>query len=290
MRALAWDDKPNDYMAFLARQLYETYAITVEVTSDFEAFQRLFTESEWDFVLGDIYDEGREDGRAPIGLELARLVADRHQDLPVFLLTRYHNMLTSDDLALPPSIVVKSKSTRPVWMAGDIVKYLKDIGCYVDRRKVFLIYGHDREAEGALERVEHMLMQNDLEIVRISEERLSTEIASGLLNNMNSCAAFIAICTPDDRHEDGSYHPRQNVILEIGMALGLSRGLQRMTFLQKWGTTPEQKALLPSDLYGVITIRFETDIDHAFPKLLKRLTNLGVQLRTKAQKQYSPNG
>jgi predicted nucleotide-binding protein len=45
---------------------------------------------------------------------------------------------------------------------------------------------------------------------------------------MQEAAAFVAICTPDDAvFEDGSsrkpsyFQPRQNVLLEIGMVLGL---------------------------------------------------------------------
>ena len=60
------------------------------------------------------------------------------------------------------------------------------------------------------------------------------------------------------------------------MALGLSYGLHRLTIMQKWGPRNSNKALLPSDLDGVVTIRFEGSIESKFPELETRLKMLGV--------------
>lgn len=81
---------------------------------------------------------------------------------------------------------------------------------------------------------------------------------------MQEAAAFVAICTPDDGvFEDVSSgkpsysQPRQNVLLEIGMVLGLPRGVNRLIALHAWGNTVEEQARFPSDLSGLLTLRVE---------------------------------
>ncbi|MFL5538475.1 MAG: TIR domain-containing protein, partial [Longimicrobiaceae bacterium] len=65
-------------------------------------------------------------------------------------------------------------------------------------------------------------------------------------------------------------HPRQNVLLEIGMAMGLSRGLERLIVLK------HRDATLPSDLGGVLTLNFDDDVSATFPELETRLRELGI--------------
>jgi hypothetical protein len=53
------------------------------------------------------------------------------------------------------------------------------------------------------------------------------------------CGAIIAVCTADDEESCEVYQLRQDVLLEIDieidLALGLNRGLQRLTILQQFG-------------------------------------------------------
>jgi predicted nucleotide-binding protein len=54
---------------------------------------------------------------------------------------------------------------------------------------------------------------------------------------------------------DRFFQPRKNVLLEIGMVLGLPRGVNRLIALHGWGDTVEEQATLPSDLSGLLTLR-----------------------------------
>jgi predicted nucleotide-binding protein len=110
----------------------------------------------------------------------------------------------------------------------------------------------------------------------ISGESLQTEILNGLLQRMNECSAFISICTPDDKADDGTYRPRQNVLLEMGMAMGLSRGLQRLVPLQRWGPEKQDQAVLPSDLGGIVALRF-SKVENQLDALRSKLEGLGVR-------------
>jgi predicted nucleotide-binding protein/MinD-like ATPase involved in chromosome partitioning or flagellar assembly len=147
----------------------------------------------------------------------------------------------------------------------------------VDRKKVFLIYGHDKSAPGTTGILKNFLVKHGLEVVTLSGVDFNKEIAKGLIDKMNSSAAIIAICTPDDKKGDGTFQPGQNVLLEIGMAMGLSKGVQKLTILQRWGVKEENQALLPPDLGGILTIKFEDSIEHKFDKIKKRLIDIGVE-------------
>jgi predicted nucleotide-binding protein len=161
-------------------------------------------------------------------------------------------------------VVIKSKSTLPVWFAKDIVENLKQKGVYVKRSRVFVIYGSDRLNPGLRSDVVGWLSRHGIQADIIDPTTLKDQLLTGLIDRMQEAAAFVAICTPDDAvFEDGSSRkpsysqPRQNVLLEIGMVLGLPRGVNRLIALQAWGNTVEEQARFPSDLSGLLTLRVE---------------------------------
>jgi len=280
MRALAWDDKPDDYMQDLRRH-FGTFGIDLQIEADVGKFLEAYRSGGWQFVVTDLYLEispAQGDLDPSHGVAVARNLS---RDLAVYVVTGEYERMTREQLGFPPGVVIKSKSTHPAWMAGEIVDDLKRRGLFYDPRRVFLIYGHDRGWTGLREKVRLFLKDDELEVIEISGVNLHTEILAGLLEKMTDCAAFIALCTPDDRI-DGTparYQPRQNVLMEIGMVLGLSRGLQRLTILQGWRPDPQHQAQLPSDLAGVVTIRMEGEFEHYHKQLRDRLIGLGVQMR-----------
>src|SRR5262249_47454288 len=139
------------------------------------------------------------------------------------------------------------------------------------------IYGRDKRADGARQDVEHFLRGKGVHVITLADAPLRAEIAQGLLNKMNGCGAVVAICTPDDII--GEIHqPRPNVFMEIGLALGLSRGLQRLILLQKWGPDPKDQAALPSDLQGILRIQFKGEVSNIFDKLEEDLRGLGIEI------------
>lgn len=282
MRALAWDDEPHLYLEPLKQHL-EVYGIILEITSEPSEFLRRFrVESEkWDFIVTDIFspDPPATPMDSPrVGLRIAKL--GTQAGLPVFVITKHVDKAEALGL-LSGDVIVKSKSTYVEWTADEIHQELSRRGLIVDRRKVFLIYGRDGKAMGAREKLDAFLKRDlGLKVEGMSAVNLKTEIAQGLLSKMNGCAAFVALCTPDDPWDDGTRHPRQNVMLEIGIALGLSRGLDRLSILQRIGPgqQPELNAQLPSDLHGIVTLRFYDKIEDIFPDLKQRLRELGVEI------------
>ena len=287
MKALGWDDKPEEYFHALKQHLLR-HNIDMEIVEDEDEFVTKFSENDWDFIVTDLIHENAptpgDDDR--VGVRLADGVAKsvKGKSMPIYVVTQHYDRLNLGDVALPPTAILKSKSTHAGWMAGEIYEDLIRQGVYVDRRKVFLIYGHDKNAMGAKGRVEYFLNQLGISVEVIAGGNLEVEIAHGLISKMNTCAAIVAICTPDDELKNGSFHPRQNVLLEIGMAMGLSRGVNRLIILQKWGPREEDKAKLPSDLHGLIPIRFEGPVDDVFSKLEFRLKESKVALMSPAKK------
>lgn len=88
----------------------------------------------------------------------------------------------------------------------------------------------------------------------------------------------IVLLTPDDKGyaeaegaENAKPRARQNVILEMGMLLS-SLTRSRVAILQK-GFIEH-----PSDVAGIIYIRFENDIREAVPKLVERLQAAGIHV------------
>ena len=276
MKALSWDDEPHKYLEKLKPHLAE-YGIGLEIESDVSRFLQRLCREKWGFVITDLFspvvsgavEEGPSDG-----VRIANAV--QACGLPLFVITKEYDRAVAE-AALPPSAVLKSKSTLLPWMAYEIIRDLVRLGVPVSSSRVFIICGQDRKARGATEKLSVFLRQKGIEVDTISGKNLQTEILSGLLDRMNKCAAFVAVCTPDDEWKDGTRHPRQNVLLEIGIALGLSRGLQRLTILQREGPSPELNASLPSDLHGILTMRFADRIDDIFDDLEHRLKKLGVE-------------
>jgi predicted nucleotide-binding protein len=285
MKALAWDDEPDGYLKDLAEHLADD-DIDVVVCGDEKRFLRLLNDpnKKWDFVITDLVKANQ-----PAVLEKdARVGADlavRVKDLPVFMITQHYNKVDPASLGIPSHVILRSKSTDAGWQAADICDELRRRGLFTNPRKVFLIYGHDRTAPGTTTAIEKHLKGLGVEIVKVMPETLFADIATGLVEKMHDCAAIIAVCTPDDHvlNSDGNYYqPRQNVLLEIGLALGLARGMTRLTIVQKYGTTVEKIARLPSDLGGMVPIRFKARVADKFEELDTRLRKLGVKLSKRA--------
>ena len=150
-----------------------------------------------------------------------------------------------------------------------------------------MIYGHDRLADGARTAVFNYLSARGVKVILMESKYSKNGIMPDLLREMRGAAAFIAICTPDDHVTEGLHpekswwQPRQNVLFEMGIVYGLSRGAERLTVLQKWvDGKSDMSAKLPSDWEGYISLQFSDKIDHRFDDLVSRLTNIGVILDT----------
>jgi hypothetical protein len=276
MKGLAWDDDPT-YLESVATVLRRTYDIDLEVEKTVERFQhRVEREDCWAFLVVDLLDERPANRSRPlVGVDLCVQYSERKL---IFLVTREPLRLVTGKVSLPRQVIVKSKELDPGWLALEMVNELKQRGLYINHKKVFLIYGHDRETDGCTNAVENYL-RNDLklEVHKVTPATITGHLLSAILEKMQDAAAFVAICTPDDETSDGSRRPRQNVILEMGMAMGLPKGVQRLIVLQRKGDELSKRVSLPSDYQGLLTLTFQDDVTEKFGDLHQRLKLLRVE-------------
>jgi len=267
IQGLAWDDDPQ-YMMNLRESLSNDIELTIKKTR--AEFEKSFDIERPDFVLVDLLDEHRQ----KLGLNIARWVAAQKQHeswYPIFVVTLEPQVMTGSDFELLPFCSTFSFKMDPPWMALRIQEELKRQGTLVEFKRVFLIHAdHDKEQYtlplakwlNAYGITAHLLIPGDLQ----------QEIAGGLLMAMNKCAAIIAVCTPNDHIVGGAVVPRSNVLLEIGMALALPRGLERLILLA------HKSCELPSDLRGVGRIDFAGSVSDTFKRLGTALEKRNVPI------------
>lgn len=128
-------------------------------------------------------------------------------------------------------------------------------------KKVFVVYGHDKEAKNQLEL---MLRRWKIEPVIIdqlvSEGKTLIEKLEKYIDDEQIGFAII-LATPDDeghvknKPEEKTYRARQNVVLELGMMLA-KFGRERVAILFKQDINMEK----PSDIQGLLYYPYKDDI------------------------------
>ncbi len=280
MQALAWDDEPEEYFEDLKVHL-ASYGIQTEIVSDASSMPALLETKRWDLVITDVFDDKKvAHERSPYGVHIAKLVVEK--ELPLYVVSSAPTQEKIGDL--PSGVPIYSKRTPPGFVAYEICRDLRRRETWVDLQKVFLIYGHDRDSNDASQVIRAELTRWGLQTATISGDSMEGDIVTDLIDSMRDAAAIIAVCTPDDEVVDSTStvlyrQPRQNVLLEIGMAMGLTRRLKKLSFIQRWHAEDKNlQARLPSDLGGVVTMRFRYDVQEILPSLKQRLVDLGVGL------------
>ena len=289
-RGLCWDDESQGFVNYLVNYLSESQ-IHLELTDDRNVFIRKLASENWDFFVLDLIDQrglSIESGAGvspdKAGLNLAVNIQSttkiENRDKPVFVVTSSPD--TGIIAELPAGVIFKSKTALPSLIALDIERELESRGLLLDRKRVFLIYGHDRSADGATGEVEKFLGDKGIFVDKVTSSTIDSEIATGLLEKIRSAAAIVCVCTPDDMI-DGSemstqtyWQPRPNVFIEIGMAIGNFKKLSNLVLLQKYGAQDDEKAELPTDLSGYIAIRWSNKISSIFKELQEKLERAGV--------------
>jgi len=143
--------------------------------------------------------------------------------------------------------------------------------------KIFIVYGHDVQCREQLElllrrmKLEPVILQNLVGGGQTIIEKLETS-----LDVRYACV----LLTPDDQgHAVGKSdqirpRARQNVVLELGMFL-VRLGRTRVAILHKGDLE------LPSDISGLIYIRFENRVDEVKERLGAELQEAGFQINIK---------
>lgn len=139
-----------------------------------------------------------------------------------------------------------------------------------DPVKVFIIHGHDK---GSRLELEKLLTEFGLKPIVLQDrpgDSLDT-IITKFEKAAKECGSAIALFTPDDELKNGTFRPRQNVVLELGYFMGRDKLKdRRLIILNK---NPIEG---PSDIHGVETINFDKSIEEVAMKLQKQLKHLGV--------------
>ena len=151
-----------------------------------------------------------------------------------------------------------------------------------ERRKVFVVYGHD---EQALMELETMLRRWGLEPLILGQLSSGGQTVIEKLEHYQKDIAFgIVLATPDDegyskgKPHEKAFRTRQNVVLELGMLLaspGLGRS--RVAILLKKQYEMER----PSDIQGLIYIPFRDSVTEAGTLLAKELNEQGIPIALK---------
>ena len=162
--------------------------------------------------------------------------------------------------------------------AQDIEELLSNnIGLSPKNNKVFVVYGHDKNARTQLEA---MLRRWDLEPLII--DQLPSDggtIIEKLEKYTNQVEFGIVLATPDDvgyakNNEDNKkYRVRQNVVLELGMLLA-TIGRPRVAILLSQAENMES----PSDINGLIYIPFKDNVEEVALSLAKEMNRNGYNI------------
>lgn len=143
--------------------------------------------------------------------------------------------------------------------------------------KVFIVYGHDIEAR---EQLELLLRRMKLEPVILQNLPIAGDtIIEKLEANIDVRYACVLLTPDDEGHpmdepKEKKPRARQNVILELGMFL-VHLGRKRVAILHKGSLE------LPSDISGLIYIRFNKRVDEVKERLGAELQEAGFPINIK---------
>lgn len=157
----------------------------------------------------------------------------------------------------------------------------KTVGAESLSKKVFVVYGHDKDARTQLN---DMLRRWGLEPVVLDELPSKGQTIIEKLEDYTEDVGFgVVLATPDDlgfpkEHEDQkAFRARQNVVLELGMLL-VKLGRPRVAILLGSQVDMER----PSDIQGLIYIPFKADLQkEAGPLLAKEMAEQGYDIDVK---------
>jgi predicted nucleotide-binding protein len=285
-KALAWDDRPEGYLDGLAARFKDPHQVHVDIATERDEFFIKYENELWDFVILDVMDQTSAERPQQVGLSMAERIRKSNKRIPIVLITGEGNAVI-EGATIEGPVLPRSKSLTIGDMIIEILAFLK--AHTFDYRRVFLISGHNRKAGNIKGRVMKKLESVGLTVDSINPANTNFVLADELVKRMAPCGAFVALCTPDQKIVETEttselglewYQPRLNVILEIGIVMGLTQGLERLVILQRWGTEPNEMAQIPNDLGGKLGIRFTDDHNYedAIDQLVEALRRMGLRM------------
>ncbi|MDZ7268197.1 MAG: nucleotide-binding protein [candidate division KSB1 bacterium] len=155
--------------------------------------------------------------------------------------------------------------------------YINKSSMQLQSNKVFIVYGHDTQAREQLElllrrlKLEPIVLQNVVSVGQTVIEKLESN------TEVNFACVLL---TPDDEGhridhpEEKKRRARQNVVLEMGMFLA-KLGRKRVAILMKGDLEK------PSDIEGLLYIKFEDSVFDVKDKLAAELQEAGFKINIK---------
>jgi predicted nucleotide-binding protein len=145
-------------------------------------------------------------------------------------------------------------------------------------RRVFVVYGHDRNAKTQLEA---MLRRWNLEPLILDQLASEGQTVIEKLEKYtgNDVSFAVVLATPDDegypagRPDEKKSRARQNVVLELGLLLS-KLGRSRVAILLKNQDRTER----PSDIQGLIYLPFTDDVADVKVQLAKEMVKQGLAI------------
>jgi predicted nucleotide-binding protein len=145
-------------------------------------------------------------------------------------------------------------------------------------RRVFVVYGHDRNALTQLEALLRRWQLEPLILDQLTSEG-QTVIEKLEKYTEGDVAYAVVVATPDDeghsagRADEKKFRARQNVVLELGLLLS-KLGRSRVAILLKNQDRMER----PSDIQGLIYLPFADDVSEAKVHLAKEMSKQGLNI------------
>jgi predicted nucleotide-binding protein len=182
-----------------------------------------------------------------------------------FLVTKIHF-----DFWGPAALVPFLKSKTMAEVSTAIIEVAGT--SYYGNKDVFIIHGHN---EDALQHLKLLLQGFGMRPVILRDEAASglTIIEQFELHARNCSFAF-AFMTRDDSMPAGAdgkqvWRPRQNVLIEIGWFMA-RLGRQQIMLIS------QGELDVPSDLGGILYVKFENSVMELAPRIASRLREIGL--------------
>ena len=143
--------------------------------------------------------------------------------------------------------------------------------------KVFVVYGHDKNARTQLEAMLRRWYLEPLILDQLPSD--GSTIIEKLEKYTNQADFGIVLATPDDigyaknNEANKKYRVRQNVVLELGMLLA-AKGRSKVAILLSQAEDMES----PSDINGLIYIPFKDNVEDAAISLAKEMNKNGYTI------------
>lgn len=143
------------------------------------------------------------------------------------------------------------------------------------KNKIFIVHGHDDQSKSTLD---EMLKEMGFETIILHQKANEGKtIIEKLEKYADDVAYAFILLTPDDMggRSKTELNPRarQNVILELGYFFG-KLGRENVCCLHK------SNIELPSDMHGILYIRFENSPEECHRQILKELKNAGYDSKS----------